>query len=160
MSTTPTTTTTPTRTNATAAAPVPAADVRAWLDAFAAAVRSADYAAGEPLFAPDVVGFGTVGVLLNGRAALVASQWRRVWGATSGFRFDYDRLACGGTGDTAWAAVPWSSTGHAADGTRYPRSGRATYVLARRAGRWVAVHSHHSLDPDGTSPAAGPGRGR
>jgi hypothetical protein len=55
-------------------------ELRAWLDAFATAVRDVDYDAGEQLFAPDVVGFGTVGVLLSGRETLMAAQWKRVWG--------------------------------------------------------------------------------
>jgi ketosteroid isomerase-like protein len=131
-----------------------AAEIRAWLEAFAAAVRAVDYAAGEWLFAPDVVGFGTVGVLLCGRETLVESQWRRVWGATSGFRFDMRQLSFGGDGKTAWVAVPWSSrTGRGGDGP-HDRTGRATYVLQRRNGRWLAVHSHHSLDPSGMPPGA------
>ena len=128
------------------------ADVRVWLEAFAAAVRSVDYAAGQRLFAPDVVGFGTVGVLLEGRDTLVQSQWKRVWGATSGFRFDTQQVTCGVDGDLAWVAVPWTSrTGRAGDGP-HDRGGRATYVLQRRNGRWLAVHSHHSLDPSGAVP--------
>jgi len=46
-------------------------ELRAWLDAFASAVREVDYASGEKLFAPDVVGFGTVGVLLSGLDTLM-----------------------------------------------------------------------------------------
>ena len=135
-------------------AAVAEAEVRDWLEAFAAAVRSEDYAAGERLFAPDVVGFGTVGVVLSGRETLMESQWRRVWGVTSGFRYDMRQLSVGVDGDTAWLAVPWSSrTGRCGDGP-HDRSGRATYVLQRRNGRWLAVHSHHSLDPTGMPPGA------
>ena len=130
------------------------AELRDWLEAFAAAVRSVDYAAGERLFAPDVVGFGTVGVLLSGRETLMDSQWRRVWGVTSGFRYDMRQLSAGVEGDMAWLAVPWSSrTGRCGDGP-HDRGGRATYVLQRRSGRWLAVHSHHSLDPSGMPPGA------
>jgi ketosteroid isomerase-like protein len=52
-------------------------------------------------------------------------------------------------GDLAWVAVPWTSQGRTRDGQRFDRHGRATYVLRRRDndGRWVAVHSHHSLNP-------------
>jgi ketosteroid isomerase-like protein len=122
-------------------------EVLAWLDQFAAAVRAVDYEAGEALFAPEVVGFGTVGALLVGRDALVERQWRRVWGVTSGFRFDLDRATCGFTDVMAWAAAPWVSRGTRA-GQPFDRRGRATYVLRRGdGGRWLAVHSHHSLDP-------------
>ena len=131
------------------------AELHDWLEAFAAAVRSVDYAAGERLFAPDVVGFGTVGVVLSGLETLMDAQWRRVWGATSGFRFDMRQLSVGVDGDLAWLAVPWSSrTGRNGGDGPHDRSGRATYVLQRRGGRWLAVHSHHSIDPTGMPPGA------
>lgn len=128
--------------------------LRAWLEAFSAAVRDVDYEAGKRLFAPDVVGFGTVGVLLNGLDTLIASQWKRVWSVTSGFRFDMDQITCRVRGDVAWLAAPWASRTGVADRGPADRRGRATYVLERRAGRWLAVHSHHSLDPSGTAPGA------
>jgi ketosteroid isomerase-like protein len=127
-------------------------ELRAWLEAFASAVRDVDYATGEKLFAPDVVGFGTVGVLLSGRETLMASQWKRVWGLTSGFCFDMNQVATRVRGDVAWVLVPWASrTGRAGRGP-LDRKGRATYILERRNGKWLAVHTHHSLDPSGCSP--------
>jgi ketosteroid isomerase-like protein len=84
--------------------------------------------------------------MLVGRDALVDGQWRRVWGVTSGFRFDLDRVMCGVSGNVAWAAAPWTSRG-VRDGKPFDRRGRATYILRREGGRWLAVHSHHSLDP-------------
>ena len=122
-------------------------EIRAWLDAFAAAVRAADYEAGRRLFAGEVAGFGTVAVMFRDLDALVESQWKRVWGVTSGFRFHTEHLACGVEGDHAWVAAPWTSQGRTRDGRTFDRHGRATYVLERRDGRWLAVHSHHSLDP-------------
>jgi ketosteroid isomerase-like protein len=126
--------------------------VRDWLDAFSAAVRSVDYESGKALFAPDVVGFGTVGVMLDGLTMLVGSQWQKVWGVTSGFHFDMSRLVCGGNDDVIWAAVPWSSQGRTRDGKPFDRMGRGTYILHRRDGLWLAVHTHHSLDPSGKPP--------
>jgi len=127
-------------------------ELREWLEAFAKAVRDVDYAAGETLFASDVVGFGTVGVLLTGRETLMASQWKRVWGLTSGFCFDMDQVTTRVHGDVAWVLVPWASrTGRGNNGP-LDRKGRATYILQRRDGRWLAVHTHHSLDPSGCSP--------
>lgn len=123
------------------------AEVRAWLDDFAAAVRGADYETGERLFAPEVVGFGTVAAMVQGRDTLVASQWKRVWGVTSGFHFHTEHMACGVDRDRAWVAVPWTSQGRTRDGGTFDRHGRATYVLERHGGRWLAVHSHHSLEP-------------
>src|SRR5687768_12344906 len=82
-------------------------EILAWLEAFAAAVRAVDYEAGKRLFAPQVVGFGTVGVMLEGLETLVASQWRQVWGVTHGFRFHQEQLRYHTSGDIAWVAVPW-----------------------------------------------------
>jgi len=128
--------------------------VRSWLETFATAVRKVDYETGKALFAPDVVGFGTVGVILDGLDILISSQWKKVWGVTTGFHFDMTRLTCGGEGDVAWAALPWFSQGRDRDGQPFDRRGRATYILHKRDGHWLAVHTHHSLDPSGKPPGA------
>jgi ketosteroid isomerase-like protein len=124
-----------------------AGEIRAWLDHFAAAVRDQDFETGRQLFAPDVIGFGTVGVMLKGLDALLASQWKKIWPGTSGFHFHTEHLTCNGDADIAWAAVPWTSLGRRPNGEPFERHGRATYILHRRDGQWQAVHSHHSLDP-------------
>ena len=123
------------------------AEIRRWLEEFSAAVRDADYARGEPMVAPDVVGFGTFGGVLVGRDALVAGQWRNIWGVTRGFTFRLDDLHGGVAGDRAWVALPWDSEGRDASGAWYDRPGRATIVFERRDGRWLAVHTHFSLYP-------------
>jgi ketosteroid isomerase-like protein len=122
------------------------AEVTAWLERFAAAVRAADLDAGRALFAPEVVAFGTVGAMLVGREQLASGQWEKVWPVTSGFCFDMERAHCGVAGDLAWAAAPWTSRG-LRDGAPFDRSGRGSYVLRREGGAWLAIHSHHSLDP-------------
>jgi hypothetical protein len=47
----------------------------------------------------------------------------------------------------AIAVVGWASTGIAADGTRFPRPGRATVVVRRTSvdEPWLGVHTHFSL---------------
>lgn len=123
-----------------------AQELLAWLERFSAAVRAVDLTAGQALFAPEVIAFGTVGAMLVGREQLVNDQWRKVWSVTTGFRFDLDRAHCGVAGNLAWAAAPWSSRG-LRDGQPFDRRGRASYVLRREGGDWLAIHSHHSLDP-------------
>lgn len=131
-------------------------EIARWLDEFAAAVRGVDYATGRRLYAPDVVGFGSVADRADGLDDLVARQWRRVWGVTRGFRFVDAGRVCRVVGDTAWVAADWwSQGGNPADGW-YDRTGRVTIVLERRAGRWLAVHTHYSLAPKGRPPAPGP----
>ncbi len=121
--------------------------VRAWLAEMEACVRAEDYARCRSIFAPDVVAFGTRGARLVGLEALERDQWRRVWGTIRNFTFLTDRLAWGVSGDLVWLACPWTSEGTGPDGAPYRRPGRMTAVLERRDGRWVAVHTHHSLDP-------------
>lgn len=123
------------------------AAIRRWLEEFSAAVRAVDYERGMTMFAPEVVGFGTYASMLVGLDTLVAGQWRNIWGVTREFRFRLDDLHCGVAGDLAWVAVPWDSRGQRASGDWYDRPGRATLVLARREGRWLAIHSHLSLYP-------------
>lgn len=127
-------------------ASAPAREILAWLDSFAAAVRAVDYAAGRALFAPDVVAFGTVGAMLVGSEALVKDQWMRVWSVTTGFRYDLERAHFGVAGEMGWAAAPWVSQA-LRDGKPFDRRGRASFVLRREGARWLAIHSHHSLDP-------------
>jgi ketosteroid isomerase-like protein len=121
-------------------------DVARWLEEFAAAVRAADYARGAALFDPGALGFGTVAERAEGLDVLIREQWRHVWDATEGFRFDAGaRIEV--EGGLAWVAATWSSQGFAADGEPFPRVGRATIVLRRGAGGWRAVHTHFSLAP-------------
>ncbi len=121
--------------------------VRAWLSEMEACVRSEDYVQCRAIFAPDVVAFGTRGARLVGLDALERDQWRRVWGTIRDFTFLTDQLAWGAAGELIWLACPWTSAGVGPDGSPFARPGRMTAVLERRVGRWVAVHTHHSLNP-------------
>jgi ketosteroid isomerase-like protein len=136
------------------------AAVRQWLRTFEGHVRAADFEAARPMFASDVVAFGTRAEVATGRRRLERDQWRRVWPAIRGFRFRLGELRCLGGPDAVCAIVPWGSRGVRADGTTFSRPGRATLFLVRTAGRWVAVHSHFSLAPAPRTGGASPRRGR
>lgn len=123
------------------------AEIRQWLVGFAEAVRAVDYDRGRAMFAPEVVGFGTYASMLSGRERLIEGQWKHIWGVTRGFTFRLDDLHCGISGDQAWVAVPWDSEGQNPPGEWYHRPGRATIILERRDGAWLAVHTHLSLYP-------------
>ena len=110
-------------------------------------VRSVDYARARPLFADDVVAFGTFAAVVEGRARLEHEQWRNVWPNIRDFTFRLDELHALGTGSWICVIVPWDSIGQRADGDSFSRPGRATLVLSRRGDRWVATHSHFSLAP-------------
>ena len=125
-----------------------AAGVKDWLSRFAVCVREEDYASAYPFWHDGIVIFGTYRELVRSRQAWTDTQWDNVWPRTEGFAFDLAQtlVLASGDGGMAVAIAPWMSTGFHADGTSFPRPGRATIVLAKQAdGRWVGVHSHMSL---------------
>jgi ketosteroid isomerase-like protein len=124
-----------------------AAELRAWLDAFAACVRAQDFDAARPMIAEEVVSFGTKAAMVEGREDLIARQWRHIWPTIQGFTFDLDTLHWHRADDIAWAVLTWTSRGFRPDGTPFPRPGRATFAFVRRDGAWLATHTHFSLFP-------------
>lgn len=142
---------------------VPEADAadaiaRAWLAEMEACVRDVDYARCREIFADEVIGFGTRVAVAIGLDALEAEQWRHVWGRIRGFAFVTDELRCALYGDAAlWLGCPWTSESRGPGGEWRQRPGRITAVLERRGGRWLAVHTHHSLVPEPDS-LPGPAR--
>ncbi len=123
--------------------------IRAWFERLAEHVRAVDFAGATPLFAVDMIAFGTFSDFGSERDAVEAAQWRNVWPVIDGFRWrpaafrgivSPDRLAATGM-------AVWDSTGFHRDGKPYDRPGRATVALARqRIGEgWVAQHTHFSL---------------
>jgi len=129
-------------------------EVSAWLRQFEAAVRARDFATGRRMFAPDAVAFGTWARAVSGLDNIEREQWRNVWPRIRNFRLE-ERPAIGVAGETAWVAASWSSDATAPDGGEFQRRGRATFILGRRDGRWVAVHSHVSLLPTQSDAAHG-----
>ncbi|MBI4610356.1 MAG: nuclear transport factor 2 family protein [Candidatus Rokubacteria bacterium] len=125
---------------------------RRWLMALERCVRPLDYAAARPLFAADVIAFGTRAYTVRDRETLEREQWRPVWPSIRGFTFRLDELRCWGGEQGLCVTVPWDSLGVQPDGTTVPRPGRATVFLVPREREWVAVHSHFSLTPSPPQP--------
>ncbi len=121
--------------------------IQAWFRNLERCVRDVDYDTARPLFADDVVGFGTFGTILQGIDALAADQWRNVWPKIDAFSFDLESLRWGADGALAWAICLWNSLGRQPDGGTFKRPGRATIILRREGDRWQAVHTHFSLTP-------------
>jgi len=124
---------------------------RAFLLEMQACVRTIDFERARPLFAEDVIAFGTFAAIVAGRSNLEREQWHKIWPAIRDFTFRLDELHCLGTPEALCVVVPWDSTGLRADGESFSRPGRATLLLVPRENRWVAAHSHFSLAP---APAA------
>jgi ketosteroid isomerase-like protein len=122
--------------------------VRRWLEDFAARVRAADYDGGRAMLADDVVGFGTFARMLVGLDALVAGQWKQIWGCTRNFRFLLDEAHVVVCDELAWIATPWHSQGRDEHGGWFDRHGRCTLILRRADhGKWLCCHSHYSRLP-------------
>ena len=127
------------------------AGVKAWFETLAAHVREVDFAGARPIFAPDMIAFGTFTDFMTGRDVTEQQQWRNVWPHIDDFRFrpdiraiiSPDRLQAVGMGI-------FDSTGYRQDGTSYDRPGRATVVLVREhvGASWAAQHTHLSLFRD------------
>ena len=120
---------------------------RAWLTSLQDCVRAVDFERARPLFADDVVSFGTFARIVHGRDSLERDQWRHVWPTIRDFSFRLDEVHCVGGDQTLVVVAPWDSHGVRPDGSTFARPGRATIVLTRRDRRWVALHSHFSLVP-------------
>lgn len=137
--------------------------VKVWFQTLAGHVRKVDFAGARPLFAPDMIAFGTVKDFVDGQPGAEAAQWNSVWPFIDGFRWRIDGLRAIVSPDrlTAIGMAVFDSTGYRQDGSPYDRPGRATVVLSRdRIGDdWIAGHTHMSLF-SGTPPRSfGPKRG-
>jgi ketosteroid isomerase-like protein len=132
----------------------PAATPEQWLQTFEAAVRARDFAAGRTLFADDAVAFGTWARAVAGLDNIVREQWQNVWPRIRGFHFE-PGASVRTLGDSAWIAGGWLTEVTGPDGRPFTRPGRGTFVLEKRAGKWLAVHSHFSLLPSQSEAAHG-----
>ncbi|MEZ5669101.1 MAG: nuclear transport factor 2 family protein [Alphaproteobacteria bacterium] len=125
------------------------ASIADWFRQWGALVSAVDFVPARALFDKDVVGFGTFQDQVHGQAALEAEQWRRVWPTIEDFAFDTGSLVAQVSPDRlmASAAILWTSTGIAEDGSRFPRPGRCTVALRRDAvdAPWKGIHTHFSL---------------
>ena len=123
--------------------------IRAWFERLADHVRAVDFAGARPLFAVDMIAFGTFSDFVTERDAVEAAQWRNVWPFIEGFRWRKDAFRGIVSPDrlAATGMAVWDSTGFHQDGKPYERPGRATVALARRriGEGWVAQHTHFSL---------------
>ena len=127
------------------------AGVKRWFDTLAAHVREVDFVGARPIFAPDMIAFGTFTDFMTGRDAAEQQQWRNVWHHIDEFRFRPDvRAIVSPDRLMAVGMAIFDSTGYRQDGTPYDRPGRATVAFIRDdIGKpWLAQHTHLSLFRD------------
>src|SRR5260370_42689440 len=108
------------------------ARIAAWFERLAAHVRDVDFTGARPLFAVDMIAFGTFSDFVTERDAVEAAQRRNVWPFIAGFRWrpgsirgivSPDRLAA-----TGMAAR--GSTGLPPGGREVRRAGRGAGAAA------------------------------
>ena len=130
-------------------APEDLAAVRAWFDALSKHCRAIDYERARPIFAEDMIAFGTFTDFMIGRDLAEQKQWRNVWGTIRNFRYDLDKVEAIVSADrlTAVGMAVWQSDGYHPNGDRFDRPGRTTVTLGRKAvdDAFVATHTHMSL---------------
>lgn len=123
--------------------------IRRWFKRLSDHVQAVDYEGAHPLFAEDMIAFGTFTDFMIGRDKAEREQWRNVWGTIRQFRWRLDGTQAIVSADrlTAIGMAIFDSDGFMSDGTKFDRRGRATVTFARaRIGDpWVATHTHMSL---------------
>jgi ketosteroid isomerase-like protein len=126
--------------------------VKKWFRRLSEQVQAVDFTGARPLFAEDMIAFGTFENFITGRDAVERAQWRNVWPVTAGFHFRMDDIRAIVSPDrlTAIGMGVFDSTGYHEDGAQYERPGRTTVALSRRriGEDWVADHTHMSLFRD------------
>ena len=132
------------------AAPEDYASIKAWFDTWSGYVASVDFDSARPLFAEDLVAFGTWMDIVEGREVVIEKQWKSIWGTIKDFRFLTDTLQVRVSPDRlfAVAALVWDSTGFHENGVSYPRPGRVTVGMRRIdiGASWMGIHTHLSLN--------------
>ena len=123
--------------------------IRHWFGQLADSVQAVDFESAYPLFADDLIAFGTFSDFVSERPVVVRDQWRNVWPTIRRFRWRLDGVQAIVSSDrrSATGLAIFDSDGFDEAGARFDRSGRATVVFARPAvgDPWVAVHTHMSL---------------
>jgi ketosteroid isomerase-like protein len=125
------------------------ARMRGWFQRLTDHVQAVDYVGARPLFAEDLIAFGTFADFVTGRDATEQRQWRSMWPTIDHFHCRLDDLRTIVSADrlTAVGITIFDSTGYNEDGGPYDGAGRARAVFGRAtigADR-IAQHTHFSL---------------
>ena len=123
--------------------------IRRWFKRLSDCVQAVDFEAAFPLFAEDLIAFGTFSDFVSERPTVVKEQWSNVWPTIRNFRWRLDGVEAIVSPDrlSSVGMAIFDSDGFNQDGSRFDRPGRATVAFARKAvgEDWVAVHTHMSL---------------
>ncbi len=112
-------------------------------------INSGEYEAARPMFANDVVAFGTVTSMMSGLADLESRQWREVWYRIKDFQFDKETAQTFLDPSAGMAVICclWHSFGKTKT-SWYERRGRVTLVLRAAEGGLCCVHTISRWNPN------------
>ena len=66
--------------------------IRRWFQKLQLCIQAVDFVGSRPLFADDIITFGTFAAFTVGREATEQEQWRHVWSHIDQFRWRLDDL--------------------------------------------------------------------
>ena len=110
-------------------------------------VHALDYEAVRDLIPEDGLYFGSVAAVARGYDELYEKQFTRVWPNISEFTIPDESINVRVSRPLAAATCLFESTARGADGNKFERQGRMTFVFELRDDNWIMVHSHDSLYP-------------
>lgn len=116
-----------------------------WLNNFAKAVSTKDYAAAKALYAGSEVVFGTRVNWERNIDKYYKNQWLTVWGTSREFKFT-EILALKKSKDLCYCAALWSNV-TVIGAEENHREGRATFIFENLNNRIKLLHSHFSETP-------------
>ncbi len=92
-----------------------------WFQRLQLCVQAVDFVGARPLFAENMITFGTFTAFVTGREATENEQWRNVWSRIDRFRWRLDDLHTIISGDRLMAlgAAVFDSIGYTEDGTPF-----------------------------------------
>src|SRR6266403_3277984 len=99
------------------------AAIRAWFKTLATHCRAIDYEGARPIFAEDMIAFGTFTDFMIGRDLAEQKQWRNGWCTIRYFRYDLDKVEAIVSADRLMAVGMgvWQSDGYYPNGDHFER---------------------------------------
>lgn len=136
---------------ATAAELSPDTEVRALLDSYFDAVRSAEIDRITSHYAPDLVAYDAIGPFEFVGVEAYEAHWRMCLEMCREMIFEPREPVVAASGDLAFAHCLVRCGGVGPDGKEQSGWVRTSFAARRRNGRWLIVHEHYSVPFDPVS---------
>lgn len=136
---------------AMAVRPSPESEVRALLDSYFDAVRSADVERITAHYAPDLVAYDAIGQFEFVGVEAYEAHWKACLEMCREMTFEPREPVVAASGDLAFAHCLVRCGGVGPDGNEQSGWVRTTFAARKRGGRWLIVHEHYSVPFDPVS---------